>query len=303
MAKVTIIGVGEIGRAIGKILSSAGHQITYWDKNENLVFDMGEQCLSLPEALRQTETVFFCVPSWSLSEALAFAVPYFSKSTIAVSVSKGINENNKMFVDEILKKSLPSGVPAVMLSGAMIAEELMSGQGGVAVAASSSKKANNQVKNLFAETSINVTPINDIHGAAVAGVLKNIYALALGVASGLGWGCNEKGLLMAEAIGEMSKLIVWLGGQKKTLFETAILADFFATVSSGDSSNRQTGIDLAKYNSVLTKSESAVSLPLLIKIIGQKRVKKLPILFTLGRILLGKIESEKAFEDLKKIKF
>lgn len=301
MTKVTIIGAGEIGRAIGKILALAGHKIVYWDKNESLIFDMGEKCLSLPEALGQAEVVFFCVPSWSLGEALAFAAPYFKKGTVAVSVTKGISENNKMLVDEVLKKALPTGVLAVILSGAMIAEEIVAGSEGVAVAASSNTKAAKQVAALFADSLIRVRPIGDARGAAAAGVLKNIYALALGVADGLGWGRNEQGFLMAEAIQEMSKLIVWLGGKKTTLFESAILADFFATATSKDSANRQAGVELAKHGSTLTKSESVASLPALVKIVGKDKVKKLPVLFTLGRIVLGKIEAERAFADLKKL--
>ena len=113
MTKVAMIGAGEIGRAIGKILASAGHKVTYWDKNESLIFDMGEKCLSLPETLVEAETVFFCVPSWSLGEALAFTAPYFKKGTVAVSVTKGIGENNKLLVDEALKKALPTGAPTV----------------------------------------------------------------------------------------------------------------------------------------------------------------------------------------------
>ena len=301
MAKVTIIGAGEIGRAIGKILASVGHKIIFWDKNESLIFDMGEECLSLPEALGQAEIVFFCVPSWSLAEALAFAAPYLKKGLVAVSVTKGIGENNKMLVDEMLKRALPTGVLAVVLSGAMIAEELMAGDGGVAVAASSNKKAAKQVAELFVGSLVSVKPIDDARGAAAVGVLKNVYALALGIADGLNWGRNEQGFLMAEAIQEMSKILVWLGGKKTTLFEPAILADFFATASSKDSANRQAGVELAKHGSALTKSESVASLPALVKIVGRDKVKKLPILFTLGRIVLGKIEAEKAFADLKKL--
>ena len=301
MTKVAMIGAGEIGRAIGKILASAGHTVTYWDKNESLIFDMGEKCLSLPETLVEAETVFFCVPSWSLGEALAFTAPYFKKGTVAVSVTKGIGENNKLLVDEALKKALPTGAPTVVLSGAMIAEELLAGHGGMAVAASPNKKAAGQVADLFADTSIKVTIVADARGVAAAGVLKNIYALSLGIADGLGWGRNEQGFLMARALQEMSKLMVWLGGKKATLFESAILADFFATSTSKDSANKQAGIELAKHGSALIKSESVASLPALVKIVGRDKVKKLPILFTLGRVVLGKIEAEKAFEDLKKL--
>lgn len=301
MTKLAIIGAGEIGRVLGKILASAEYEVAYWDKNESLIFELGEECLSLPETLDRATAVFFCVPSWSLGEALAFAAPYFKKGMVAVSVTKGIGENNKMLADEVLKKILPAGVPVVMLSGAMIAEELASGQRGVAVAASSNKRAAEQVASFFQGTLIGVKPTSDIRGAAAAGVLKNIYALTLGIASGLGWGRNEQGFLMAEAIEEMSKLIVWLGGKKATLFEPAIMADFLATASSQDSANRQAGIELAKHGSALTKSESLSSLPTLIKIIGRERVEKLPILFTLGRILLGKVEVGKAFSDLKKL--
>lgn len=301
MAKVSIIGAGEIGRAIGKILSGADHQVLYWDKNESLIFDMGAKCLSLPEVLANAEAVFFCVPSWSLGEALAFCAPYFKKQTVAVSVTKGIGEHHKLFADEVLKKTLPTGVSAVILSGAMIAEEIIAGKSASALAASTNSKAAKQVEELFLGTSLQVKTSNDIRGTAAAGVLKNIYALALGIVDGLDWGRNEQGLLMAESLQEMIKLVVLLGGKKETLFQSAILADFFATASSEDSANRCAGVELAKHGAALTKSESVASLPSLIKIVGKEQVKKLPILFTLGRIVIGKIDAAKAFGDLKKI--
>lgn len=298
---MSIVGAGEIGRAIGKILSGAENQILYWDKNESLIFDMGEKCLSLPEVLEKSEIVFFCVPSWSLGEALAFSAPYFKKSTIAVSVSKGIGESNKLLSDEALKKTLPQGTPIVILSGAMIAEEIVAGKSAVALAASTNNKAAKKIEELFEGTSIKVKASSDVRGATAAGVLKNIYALALGIVKGLGWGKNEQGLLMAGAIQEMSKLIISLGGKKETFFSLPILADFFATSNSEDSANRRAGEELARHGNALTRSESVASLPSLIKILGKEQVGKFPILFTLGRILVGKIEPEKAFNDLKKI--
>jgi len=300
--KIAIIGAGEIGQAIGGTLQGIGREVVFWDKNESRVKDIGEQTYALPEVLRQAEIVFFGVSSWALHEALAFSSPYLKKGMIAVSPAKGVNEQTGLLAIDIFKKMLPNGVSAVVMGGALIAEEISAGLGGAAALASSNFSAAQKTAELFRGTKIKASVLKDAKGLAAAGVAKNIVALALGIAEGLEWGMNEKGLLFAGGVDEAKRLVVLLGGNRETVYAPPVFADFVATAFSKNSANRQSGLDLAKHGSA-GESESVRSLPALVKIIGDDKIKKLPLVWALSRIVNGEIDTGAAFKEWREAAF
>jgi len=218
------------------------------------------------------------------------------RRTVVVSVSKGLDRQTGDTVDVLLSKRLPDGQPFILLSGPMLAEEILQNLGAAAVAASSSPKARRAIVNLFAGSDLNVQASDDTAGVALAGVLKNVYAICLGVADGLGWGGNRRGWLTCKAASEMRQILKDQKSDPDTVMTSAGLADLVSTGFSRYSSNHQTGEDLAKRVKGGVKSEGAVSLPALLKKLGGKP-DRYPLLNTLSGVILRRKNVHKAFEQ------
>ncbi len=298
MAKIAIIGAGEIGLALGKIFTHADHAVFYWDKDEDRL--RRHPTLSLPEVLDNAEFVFMCVPSWCLREALVFCGHYFSRNSIVVAMSKGLDENTGQTVDELLKKVLPKGQAYAVLGGPMIAQEISDSGFGAGVVGAKNNSLAEKVKSLFTKTDIFVTITNDIRGVAVMNTLKNIYSLAMGIFTGLKLNYNERGYLFGQSLLEINKLNQILGGKKAIFNNPAMLGDFWATSNSSDSLNHKVGLEIAKYGSAGGKSEGLVSVPILLKILG-KKAKTFPILLMLEKITMFKADPKEVIADWHKL--
>lgn len=294
--KVVIIGAGEIGRAIEKVLRTKNLNIVLWDKDSSKV--RGQK--SLAEIVPSANFLFLCVPSWALRETIKGIAGYINKKTVIISLTKGLEGRTLKTPDELLKETLPRGQKFVLLSGPMIAEELMSGKEGRGVVASSYKEAAIKVKKLFERTSVFVDYCSDARGAALASVLKNIYAVALGISDGLDLGINVKAWLTAESLKEMTEIAEILGGRKKTIMGSAGLGDLIATGFSNYSRNRQSGEDLIKIGHFSLGGEGAASITGISKLIG-KQTKGFPLFNILSQILIYQKDAKAVFGRLLKM--
>ena len=288
-SQVVIIGAGEIGRAIEKILSQKGIKANIWDK------EPVPNQKSLAEIIPSADFLFICTPSQALSDVLSKVRAYLDKKTIAVSLSKGISENENKTADELLEQLLPDNQPFGLLGGPMIAEELMSGSKGFGTIATKHKETYTKLAGLFSGSELSVEYSDDVHGVALAGILKNIYAIALGIADGLSWANNKKGWLVSRALGEMEEITIILGGKGKTVYGLAGLGDLLATGQSPHSSNHMVGVELVKTGQVL-KGEGSQALPTILSLLKGKGV--FPILMTLEKIIIEKQNAKTVFEQL-----
>ncbi|MFA6339149.1 MAG: 2-dehydropantoate 2-reductase N-terminal domain-containing protein [Candidatus Paceibacterota bacterium] len=288
---VVIIGAGEIGSAIKKILEQKELELLIWDKDVNKIPDQKP----LTEIIPNADFLFICTPSWTLQEVLLNIKPLLSNTTIVVSLAKGINEQSNHTTDELMKKFLPENQNFALLGGAMLAEELLAGLSGIGVIATKEIDTFKKLANLFSQTNLLVEYSEDIHGTALAGILKNIYAVALGIADGLNWSSNQKGWLVSKSVGEMLDIIKILGGKEETIYGIAGLGDLIATGYSSYSLNRQAGENLVKTNEVM-KSEGVVSLPPLFSMLDGK-IEQLPLLTTLEKVITKNKDPKDAFEQ------
>jgi len=277
---ISFIGAGEIGQAISALVSHTGAHVEKWDADLTKVPDQK----SLQEVVASAHVLFFCVPSWVLDKAIKSAVPFLSKKTVCVFVSKGIDKTH-LFMDKFVAKTLPKQQPFVLLSGPMLAEELLAGKGGAAIIASSNTSALKTVYHLFSCNDLMLTQTKEVHSVAVSGVLKNVYAIGLGIASGLDWGDNKKGWLCVCVVREMQQIMKWLKCDTSFALHQSGLGDFIATGFSRYSSNQTLGRELVEKSHCERKSEGCVSLPALVKLLGAKRMKQLPVLSALNTII------------------
>lgn len=278
MRKIAIIGAGNIGRALAAVLKRKA-EIDLWDIAPAKVKGQKE----LKEIIPEAEAVFLCVPSAAVLPAVRSITPLLRRKTIVVGIAKGIEAKSGETMDRLLAKSLPRGQAFSLLSGPMLAGELMRDLCGSAFAASSSPAVRKKMETMFRGTELYVCASADLRGVALAGVLKNIYALVLGAAEGFGFGWNAKGVLVAQAVDEMRKIIPQLGGKRDTVLGPAGLGDLVATGMSPDSRNRRSGMALAKGSGTLP-SEGTSSLPWMLAYLGGSR-NDLPLLMAAASLV------------------
>ena len=290
---IVIIGAGEIGQAISKVLQPKGFNINLWDKDPAKI--PGQK--NLEETVPGAHFLFLCVPSWALRAASVSLVKLLSPKTIVIALSKGIEESTLKTPDLVLEEILPVGQNFAMLGGAMLAEELLLGQSGMGIIGAKKKSVYAKIAKLFAETNLHLEFSSDRHGVSVASILKNIYAMLLGIADGLNWSGNAKGWLVSKSLQEMLILAKELGVKKETILGTAGLCDFVATGFSQYSRNRQVGTEIVEKGVCVVKGEGIVSLPSLVKLI-KTDLQSLPLLSILQNIIL---EKRNACEEFKKL--
>jgi glycerol-3-phosphate dehydrogenase (NAD(P)+) len=212
--------------------------------------------------------LFLCIPSWTIRAAAKDLNGYLKKNTIIVSLSKGLDRTTGNTVDVVIDKVFPDKQPTVLLSGPMLAEEILAGKPGAAVAASDSKKSRDAVVDVFNGTKLHVYPASDMRGVAICGILKNIYAIGFGMAQALHPGENYRGLYVQLTLDEMAKIVTKLGGKKETIYTPAGIGDLIATGFSKYSKNHEYGKKLALTGQVHFDSEGSISLRPMIKKIG-----------------------------------
>lgn len=287
---ISIIGYGELGRAIHQLLKQKPElAIKKWDKKDGPA--------NLVGVVSSADIIFLCVPSWCLRAALLDIKKYIKKESLIISLSKGIEYETLKTPELILKDELGVKQPIGLLSGPMLAEELMSSKKGFAVFSSKNKKYFTNIADIFSKTNLNVEYSNDLRGVALCGVLKNIYSLGLGICDGLNLGGNTKGYLAAQSIKEISEILVSLGGKKVTIWTMAGAADFISTSFSGFSRNREVGEELARTGICCLESEGYKSIESLIRLLGKKTLK-LPFLNTIKTIILDNKRPLDSFSNL-----
>ncbi len=253
MANVSVIGAGSWGTALAVVLQNNGHQVTIWSAIEEeikMLREKREHVSKLPGVRLAEKTVF----TTDLKEAvegknlLVLAVPsVFTRSTaktmkefveerqLIVNVAKGIEEKTLMTLSDIIEEEIPQARVAV-LSGPSHAEEVGKGLPTTCVAGARTREAAEYVQNIFMNDVFRVYTSPDMLGIELGGALKNVIALAAGMADGLGYGDNTRGIT------EIGRLALAMGAQYETLSGLTGIGDLIVTCASVHSRNRKAGM-------------------------------------------------------------
>lgn len=293
--RIVILGAGDIGTAIRHLVGSS-HHVDLWDAEPHKV----PRQKSLDDILPKADVVFLCLQSWFTRAALESCLPHLSKRTVVVSLAKGLEAKTCLTVDAIMEEALLPHQPIALLLGPMLAEEIRNGLKGSAIIASKNPEAMRRITALFRSSDLQTRSTKDVRGCAYASVLKNVYALSLGIVDGLHWGGNRKGWIAAQAIKEMEQLGAMLDGSWETIFSDPGVPDFIATGFSSYSKNRHVGEALASGKPLTFKSEGLVSLPSLLSILGAKQ-KRFPLLQHVAEVILKRKNAKVAFERFYQI--
>jgi glycerol-3-phosphate dehydrogenase (NAD(P)+) len=291
---ITILGAGRIGSALQQLLEPRVETVHIWDVDEKLVPDQKP----LKEIIPVADLLFLCIPSWVTREALESTKPFLSKSTIIISLAKGIEHKSGLTIDKVIEDATGHDRYA-LIYGPMLAEELKKDLNGFGVIATKDFKIFKTVDRLFEPTALYFEHSSDIRGVAIAGILKNIYALALGIADGLDWGGNTKGWVVSHAVLEMESIVQELGGKKESVAGPAGIGDLIASGFSPYSKNRSTGHQFVSQGEQAIGSEGAVSLPSLLSMLGDKE-KNYPLLQLLKRIIMKQDDPKNVLQEFIK---
>ena len=263
MAKIGMIGAGSWGTALTWLLANNGHQVTVWSALEDeirMLSQTHEQKEKLPGVILPEETVFTTDLSEAVKgkEVLVLAVPSpFTRSTahqmrelvcdgqIIVNVAKGIEEKTLLTLSQVIEEEIPQADVAV-LSGPSHAEEVGKGMPTAIVAGAHSKETAEHIQNIFMSETFRVYASPDVLGIELGAALKNVVALAAGIADGLGCGDNTKAALITRGIREISRLGLKMGGNAETFSGLSGIGDLIVTCASVHSRNRRAGVLIGK---------------------------------------------------------
>lgn len=258
MIKVSILGAGSWGTAIAILLADKGYDVVLWSalKDElDMLIENREHIDKLPgvklqdnisftnnleAACTDKDLIVFAVASQYSRVTAKAAAPFIKEGQIIVNVAKGIEESTLFTLSDILHEELPTADIAV-LSGPSHAEEVSRGIPTSCVVGAESKKTAGFIQDIFMADNFRVYTSPDIIGIELGGSLKNVIALAAGIADGLGYGDNTKAALMTRGIAEMSRLGVLMGGNIETFTGLSGVGDLIVTCTSKHSRNRSAG--------------------------------------------------------------
>lgn len=259
MANVGVIGAGSWGTALAAVLDKNGHQVTIWSVLEDEIImlkEKHEQVDKLPgvklsdrilftcdlkEAISDMDILVLAVPSpYTRSTAKSMA-PYVKQGQIIVSVAKGIEEKTLMTLSEIIEEEI-SAADVAVLCGPSHAEEVGAQLPTTVVAGAKTRKTAEYVQSVFMNEVFRVYTSPDVLGMELGGALKNVIALAAGMADGLGYGDNTKAALITRGIMEITRLATVMGAKQETLGGLTGIGDLIVTCASKHSRNRRAGI-------------------------------------------------------------
>ncbi len=271
---ITVLGAGTWGTALTILLNSNRHEVTLWSAVEKEISAMAADRSRIrnlpgavmPEGVKLTtdlnealsgekDIIVMAVASIYVRKTAALIAPMIKKGQIIVNVAKGIEENSLLTLTEVIADEIKQAEVCV-LSGPTHAEEVSVHIPSTIVAGSHSKKAAEKIQDAFMNDYFRVYTSPDVLGIELGGSLKNVIALAAGIADGLGYGDNTKAALMTRGIAEITRLGIKMGGHPETFSGLSGMGDLMVTCTSNHSRNRNAGYLLGQGKSC----EAAMSL-------------------------------------------
>jgi glycerol-3-phosphate dehydrogenase (NAD(P)+) len=205
----------------------------------------------LAAAVSGCDLLVMGVPSHGFRSALEDLKPYLRPWVPVVSLSKGLEQGSRLRMTEVIQEVLP-GHPYGVLTGPNLAKEILVGGAAAAVVAMSDENIADRLQPLFSTNLFRVYTNTDVIGCELAGALKNVMALAAGMADGLGTGDNTRAAVITRGLAELTRLGVAMGGNPMTFAGLAGMGDLVATCISPQSRNRRVGEELGKGKSIET---------------------------------------------------
>ena len=323
--EIGIIGAGSWGIALAYLLSKNGHKVVVWSRSESSVeklrsyhgneeklpgvkLDESVEFTSDEEyAVKDKDIIVLVIPSAHMRETVKKIAPFIQPTDehkqIIVNCTKGIEESTLMVMSDVILEEIP-GSQVCVLSGPSHAEEVGKGLPTTIVVGAFDKETARYVQNVFMSNVFRVYISPDMLGIEIGAALKNVIALAAGMADGYGLGDNAKAALITRGIAEIGRLGMAMGGKFETFSGLSGIGDLIVTCASMHSRNRRAGILIGQGKSmqeamdeVKMVVEGVYSAKAALEL-AKKYEVEMPIVETVNEILFeGKAPSD-AINDL-----
>ena len=257
----------------------------------------------LEEAVVAADVLIMGIPSHGFRATLREMAPHMRPQSPVISLSKGLEPETRLRMSELVAEETP-GHPAGVLTGPNLAKEVLAGQSAAAVVAMPDERVARTLQEVLSRDLFKIYRSTDVVGAEIAGALKNVFAIAAGIAAGLGSGDNTRALVMCRAIAEMTRLGVAMGGHPMTFAGLAGVGDLLATCISPLSRNRTVGEQLAAgrsleevIESMQQVAEGVKAAPSIVRLADEYGVE-MPIAREVNAVVGGLRTPQEAFQNL-----
>lgn len=261
---MAVIGAGSWGTALAMQLVRCGTKVKLWGRNEEQMRAMQQTAcntrylpdypfptdlvpvIDLEEALLDVDDILLGVPSKAFRQTLQAIKPYLHSNTRIVWATKGFEHGTGKFLADVVREELGAEIPLAILSGPTFAGEVAAGKPAAITLASTNSQFAEDIVERMHGGGFRVYATDDMAGVQLGGAVKNVFAVAAGVADGLGYGANTRAALITRGLAEAMRLNHALGGRAETLMGLAGLGDLLLTCTDNQSRNRRMGLALGE---------------------------------------------------------
>lgn len=324
MTKVTVFGAGAWGTTLAQVLTDAGNEVLLWARNQIVVDEINDQHtnlkylgeIRLPEKLRATadineafshsEIYVLAIPTQQLRNTLIEWKGVFKKNSIVVSTLKGIELTSDLRVSEVVAEIL-GDLRFALITGPNLADELVLRQPAGAVVASNDPEVAHLIQRIFTTDYYRVYASNDVLGCELAGALKSVITLAVGMAIGMGHGENTQSMLITRGLNEIARMCAKNGSDPLTAAGLAGMGDLVASCGSPLSRNRTFGEVLGETQSMeiartrVAKTVEGVSTSRAALELAHSVGVEVPIIEAVADVVDGQLTPRDAFKRIMEI--
>jgi glycerol-3-phosphate dehydrogenase (NAD(P)+) len=319
--RVVVLGAGSWGTTVASLVAGR-HPTVLWARDPEVATEIQQHhtngrylegfplparlaCTSdLATAVSQAELLVVGVPSHGFRETLVAAKPHLHPWVPVVSLTKGLERDSQLRMTEVAKEVLP-GHPAAALTGPNLAKEIMGGQAAASVIATEDLAVATALQRVLRRGLLRIYTNHDVVGCELGGALKNVVAIACGIAQGLSVGDNTRAAVMTRGLAELTRLGVAMGGEAPTFAGLAGLGDLVATCMSPHSRNRYVGEQLGSGRSLdevlggMSMVAEGVRTALTVHQLAELHGVPMPVCEQIYRVVSGQISASDAYQGLR----
>lgn len=328
---ISVLGGGSWGTVLAYLASLNGNQINLWMRDNDLAetinntrinkrylpnLDLGKNitATSQIEDIKESDLIIFCVPSDAFRDVSLLASSFINENTFLVTATKGVEKDDFSLMSKILEEYYSKNLIGI-LSGPNLAEEIANHHLSGTVIASKHKILRDEVIQNLSTDFFRIYENDDPYGVEMGGALKNIYAIACGIADGLNSGENTIGMIMTRGLGEMSRLATDLGANPQTFLGLAGVGDLITTCASPLSRNHQfgkyigEGLSVEEAKKKIGQTIEGLKTLKVVKNISDKHGVEMPIVDSLYKIIYkgtyldGSIQNVLGQDMIKDVEF
>ncbi len=324
MSRVTVFGAGAWGSTMAQVLSDAGNEVLLWGRSSDVIAEINSAHTNvkylashiLPSTINATtdlkaafefsKVYILAIPAQQLRTTLQEWKGYFGPDCAIVSTLKGIEISTQMRMTEVIEDVLGPHKVAI-ITGPNLADELVLRQPAGAVAAAATLELAEQIRDLFRTPYYRVYTSIDVMGCELAGAIKSVIALAVGISIGMGYGENTQAMLITRGLNEVARLCAAHGSDPLSAAGLAGMGDLVASCGSPLSRNRTFGEALgrtgsmAKARAEVAKTVEGVASAGAVAEIAHRVGVEVPVIEAVGDIVSEQLTPEAALQRLMEI--